>query len=343
MTTQLDFTVGLAKESAYGTAVTVTRFVESEAKMKYDVKTETGKGLRPGKPVNRLNRNYISRFEGSGEIACDATTRGLGFLINAVMGAITNTQVPASSPAVYQQVHTLSITDPISTYTVQEVLPTLGGVNSHPHTFTGCAFDSLELSASEGGTVEAKFSVTARELLTGEDAAAASYPADDELFTFVGGAISLGGTLTAPTSTALASLTGDPAANIADVSVMIKRNLDSDGWNLGGQGKRSRPPVLGKPELSGKITAEYEDNTLRDAYLNQTAMNLVLTFEGTEELSSGVKAVLQVVFPAIRLKGEVPTSDGGNPIKQSIDFEAFDDGVSAQPVWVVLRTLDTTP
>ena len=95
------------------------------------------------------------------------------------------------------------------------------------------------------------------------------------------------------------------------------------------------------PELSGKMTAEYTDNTLRDAYLSQSAMSLVLTFEHNVAVSGTLKPTLQIVLPAIRLKGEVPASDGGNAIKQSIDFEAFDDGVSAQPIYVVYRTLDT--
>lgn len=340
MVTQLDFTVGAARETVYGTPVTVTRFVESEAKMKFDVKTETGKGMRPGKPVNRTRRNYVSRYEGSGEIACDASTRGLGFWLNAIMHSVTNTVIGAT--AAYQQNHTIGLTDPIPTLTIQEVLPTLGGVNSYPHTFTGCALDSLELSAKEGGTVELKFGVVARDLVTNIAAAGASYPADGDLFTFVGGSVVTGGTLTEPTTTALASLSGQPAANIGDVSVSIKRNLDSDGWNLGGQGKRSRPPVLGKTEITGKITAEYTDNSLRDAYLAQAAFPLVLTFLGPQ-IATGVQAALQVVLPSIRLKGEVPTSDGGKPIKQSVDFEGFDNGTASQPVWIIYRTLDTTP
>lgn len=343
MTTQLDFTIGASKETTYGTAVAPTRFAESEAKIKYDVKTDTSKGMRPGRNVRRLNRNYVSRFEGSGDVAFDVPTRGFGFWLYAVMGDVTNTLIPSTVPAAYQQVHKLSTSDPVPTYTVQEVLPTLGGVNAHPHTFTGCVFDSIELSAKEGGTVEAKLSLTARELVTSFAQSAASYPADDALFTFVGGAISIGGTLTPPSATALASMSGSPAANIADFSLTVKRSLDSDGWNLGGKGLRSRPPVLGLPELSGKLTAEYTDNTLRDAYLNQTPLSIVLTFEHSVAISGAVKPTLQIVLPAVRLKGEVPTSDGGNAIKQSINYEAFDDGISASPIWVVYRTADTTP
>lgn len=341
MTTQLDFTLGMTRETTYGTAVAPTRFAESEAKIKYDVKTTDSKGLRPGKNVKRLNRNVVERFEGSGDVAFDVPTRGFGLWLNAVLGAVSNTVVPATTPAVYQQVHTLSTSDPVPTFTVQEVLPTLGGVNAYPHTFTGCAFDSIELSAKEGGIVEAKLSLTARELLTSFPASAASYPADDGVFTFVGGAISLGGTLTAPTATAIATTTATAAANVADFSLTVKRSLDSDGWNLGGKGLRSRAPLLGLPELSGKMTAEYTDNTLRDAYLGKQSIAVVLTFEHNVAMSGAHKPTLQIVLPAIRLNGEVPASDGGNAIKQSIDFEAFDDGVSAQPIYVVYRTLDS--
>ena len=42
------------------------------------------------------------------------------------------------------------------------------------------------------------------------------------------------------------------------------------------------------------------------------------------------------------LKGEVPASKDGSPITLSIDFEAFDNGSAAQPIWIVYRTLDTT-
>ncbi|GAB2702347.1 hypothetical protein BKA24_001690 [Microbacterium marinum] len=334
MSTQLDYSVGIGREVNYGVAVTPTRFVESEAKATYDVQTVKGRGLRPGKGVARSSRHSISRFEGSTDIEIEVPTSGFGMLLNAVMGSVTNTLVSAG---LYQQVHTLSKTDPHPTFTIQEVLPTLDGVYTHPHTFAGCAFDSLEISAKEGEYVQAKLSATIRRLLTDVAATAASYPAVDSLFTFVGGEIRVGtATLAAPTTTALATVLGAPKGNVRDASVAVKRNLDSNGYNLGGAGYRVRQPVLGRPEVTGKLTVEYTDNDLRDAYLNQQNLSMLLTFtNGT--------AALQIALPAIRLKGEVPASNGGEPITQSIDFEAFDNGTAAEPIWITYRTLDTTP
>lgn len=345
MTTQLDYSVGLAKESvSYGVAATVTRFFESDASMKYDVQKEHSKAFRPSKRVKRLNRNVLKHIEVSGDMNLDATTKGLGFLLEAVLGVVTNTVIPSTTPPVYQQVHTIKKTDPVLSYTIQEALPTIGGGAGQPHTFTGCVANSLEISAKEGSPLEIKIAWLGRDMATDVTAAAASYPTDDDLLTFVNGSIGLAGTLTAPTATALAALSGAASSHVSDFSVSVENNLDTSGYNLGAAGKRSRPNLLGEAGITGKITAEYTDNILRDAYIAQTPLPLVLTFAHSRVLSAtptATVAVLQIVIPSILLKGEIPTSNDGSPITQSIPFEAFDNGTAAEPIWVVYRTLDT--
>ncbi|MCT2086777.1 phage tail tube protein [Microbacterium enclense] len=347
--TQLDFSLGIGAEATYGAPVTVTRFPESDAQLSYEITTVDGKGMRPTKAVKRLLRNSVSKYEGKGSISLDVTTRGFGFLLAAVLGNVQNTMIASSTPPLYQQNHTLRNTDPVPSYTIQELLPTLGGNNTFPHTFTGCVFESLELSAKEGGILEAVLEVVTRAMQTDQAAAAPSYPTSDGLFTFVHGAVRIG-SATAPTlpgATALGTWVGvADAVNVRDVTVRVKRNLDGNGWNLGGAGLRSRRPVLGRAEISGSITAEYTDNVLRDAYLQQTPLALQLTFLHDAAVSSGgsaTTAALQITIPSLRLKGEVPKSNGGETITQSIEWEAFDNDVAAQPIVISYRTLDTTP
>lgn len=346
--TQLDFSLGLAQESVYGTPVTPTRFPESDAQIKYEISTVDGRGLRPSKGVKRLARNTVSKFEGKGSISLDVGTRGFGMLLNAVMGGITNTAIPSSSPVLYQQVHTLSQSDAVTkSFTVQELLPTIGGDDVWPHTFTGVVFESMEISAKEGGILEAVFEVVARALSTIEPGATPSYPTGDSVFTFLHGVvkISTNPMTTAPTATGLGLVPAANNANVKEITVRVKRNLDGGGWNMGGAGLRSRRPVNGRPEISGSFTVEYSNNTLRDAYLAQTPLALHLTFTHSDVIStggSGQNALLQIIIPSLRLKGEVPGSNGGEPITQSIDWEAFDNDVAAQPIYIVYRTLDTT-
>lgn len=345
MTTQLDYSVGIGKESTYGTAVTPTRFFETDAKMKYDVQKTQSKMNRSGKRVNRLNRNVLKHIEVKGDMTFEAASKGFGFLLEAVLGLVTNTQIPSTSPAVYQQVHKIKKTDPVNSYTIQEVLPFVGGGAGQPHTFTGCVAKSIELSAKEGGIVEAKISWLGRDMKTDVSAAAVSYPINDELFTFVGGSIGYAGALTEPTATAVASLSGAAASNVNDFAVTVDNNLDTGGYNMGSAGLRTRPNVLGMASITGKMTAEYSDNTLRDAYIAQTPLPLVLNFVQSTVLStapSNTYATLQIVLPSILLKGDIPEADG-SPISTGVDWEAFDNGSANEPIWIVYRTLDTTP
>jgi hypothetical protein len=343
-TTQLDWSVGIGKEGNYGEAVTPDRFFESDAKMKYDKQKTQSKTFRPTKRVQRLNRNVLAHIAVSGDQNIEPTSKGFGFLLAAALGVVTNTAIATTSPVVHQQVHTLRKVDPVDSYTIQEVLPTIGGGDGQPHTFSGCVADSIEFDAKEGGILAVKLAWLGRDMDTDTGATPASYPTDDELFTFVGGSIGYSGTLTPPTTTALASLDEDPSNNVSDFSVSVKNNLDTSGYNSGGSGLRSRPNLLGKADIAGKITAEYSDNTLRDAYVNQTPLPLVLNFVTETVLSETpveTVSVLQIVIPAVLLKGEIPTSNDGAPITQSIDWEAFDNGAASESIWIVYRTLDT--
>lgn len=340
MGTMLDFTVGMSAESVYGTYVAPTRFAEAEAKLKYDVQTVQSPALRPSKRVALASRNSVAKYDVSGDLEMDVLTKGAGFYLKGMFGAVTSTQ--DASTTVYQHVFTPSQSAAPPSYTIQEVLPLLDGT-LQPHTFTGCSFSSFELTAAADAMLRMKFGLVGKQLVTATGAVAATYLSPDpDVFTFLHGNIKLGGTLTAPTTTALATSSAAAAVNVKDVTITVNNGLDSEGWNLGGAGMRSRSPVNGAMKVTGKMTVEYTDNVLRDAYLAQTSLPLLLTFTHPTPIVAALLGSFQVALPAIRLKGEVPASNGGAPITQSIDFEAFDSGSAAQPIWVVYRSLDVT-
>jgi hypothetical protein len=126
-----------------------------------------------------------------------------------------------------------------------------------------------------------------------------AYTASTTLFHFHGGKIYLGGTVTMPTTTAAAS-GGTEVAYVRDCQITLNNNLDSNGWNFGGAGKRSRVPAYGRRQVTGQLTAEFDATTLRDASLGKTGMSLVLEFTG------GTNEKLQLVLPKIDLDSNVP-------------------------------------
>jgi hypothetical protein len=342
VTTQLDCSVGLKKETVYGTGVVVDKFPEFvEESLGWNPTFVQGAGMRVGSRVARSKRRVLTKQNASGDIDVELVSKGIGVFLEALFGTGTNTAVPAQT-GVFQQLYTPATTDPINSYTIQKGIPTLGGGAVTPMTFVGAVCTSGEFSASNGEIVKLKTSWDAKEVLTATAYAAPSYVIGEELFHFAQGTISIGGTQVLPTATAVAT-GGTVAATIEDFTLSYDNKIDDGGYNLGGGGKRSRKPVVGLAEVKGKITAEYSDTVLRDAYLAQTPLALTLTFTGAGSIGTSAKPVLQIHLPDIRLEGELPKSSAGSPVKQSIDFTVLDGPVAGSPIYVAYVTTDATP
>lgn len=341
MTTQLDCSIGLKKESAYGTAVVVDRFPEFvEESLAWNPTFVQGAGMRAGSRLARSKRRALTKQNAGGDIDLEMVTKGIGPFLEALFGNGVSTAVPAQT-GVYQQLYTPTTTDPLNSYTIQKGIPTIGGGAVTAMTFLGAVCASGEFSASNGEIVKFKTTWDAKEVKTDVAYAAPSYTVGEELFHFAQGAITIGGSQTPPTSTTLAT-GGTTVANIEDFSVSFDNKIDDSGFNLGGGGKRTRRPVAGLAEAKGKVTAEYSDTVLRDAYLNQTPLGLTLTFQAATTIGTSAKPTLQIHLPDIRLEGELPKSAAGGPVKQSIDFTVLDGLTAGAPFYVALVTTDAT-
>lgn len=345
MGTQLDASVGLSvAETTFGTPVTVTKFYEYlEETFDAGLTYTQGEGYRVGSRFPRSTRRALSLTEANGDLTIEACAKGMGALFKAALGTVTTTQ--RATTGVYQQVHTPAASDFLSSYTLQKGVPILGA-GTQAYTFPGSVCSGFELSCPNGDRATLRTSWISRECRTDISYAAPSYVSEtgQEVFTFKDAALTIGGTVTMPTTTALA--TGGTAANdVRELTVTFSNNLDTDGNNIGSAGKRSRKPAITgfADPVTGSMTAEFDATTLADAYLNNTSLALVLTFTGTTVIGTGSDTpVLQVVLPDVRLDGEVPKTGGGGVVTQSINFRAMDNTVNS-PITVVYVSNDTAP
>lgn len=342
MTTQLDASIGVAKETVYGTPVTVSKFVEyTEESIDWSPTFLQGQGLRSGSRTARAARRALGRQMVGGDFTVEAASKGIGWILEAAFGTVVSTQRAATG--VYQHNFSPIANDYLSSYTVQKGVPILGNNSVAAHTFPGMVCSSLEFDLSNSDFLKLKPNWNGREVQTGVAYAAPSYPTPVELLTFVGGSIVIGGTVTAPTTTALA--TGTTVGDIRDFNMTWDNHLDDGGFNLSAGGKRARKPAVGIGEIKGKLTAEFDAVTLRDAYLGQTTLGLVLTVAGFGTIGTGTDVpAVSIYVPAIKLEGELPkTSSGGNVITQSIDFTGLDSLAASGPIVVSYVTTDTAP
>jgi hypothetical protein len=174
----------------------------------------------------------------------------------------------------------------------------------------------------------------ARNFTTATSLAVASYTANAYLFDQSQGAAGVGGTLTAPTTTTLASgLT--PFANFRSWKLEVDQQADTDRWVMGSRNQ----PTMGLITPKFTADAEYNDVVLRTAYLAGTALPVTLTHTTSEVISTG-NSQLQVVMPQVFLKSPVLPSMGDDTTVVSIDADVTYNGTN-ELFWIIVRTADT--
>lgn len=337
MSTMQDAQIGFKKETTFNTPVTVDTFLEFiEEDFNWVPTFADGAGLRAGRRVKAGDRRALVKETSDGSFTQELLTKGLGKLFEAALGTGVSNVITGSA---YQQLFTPAVGDFLNSYTIQVGVPMLGGATS-PLTFAGCVCSGFELKVGNGELPTIKWNWLGASVATATALATASYPAGTELLSFIHGTIRVGGSVTVPTTTALAT-GGTTAANIREIDLTVDNGLDTNGNNLGSAGKRSRKPALGAVGISGSMTAEFDSATLRDAYLNQTDLALVLQFKFPVAISGSNYPVLELTIPNIRLDGELPKPNGGDVTTQTIGFTGLDGRVAASPIYVAIVTAET--
>lgn len=346
MTTEQDYQIMAALESTYGVKATPTRTLEFvDETLDWEPTFVQGAGLKLGKTMDKSGRRALGKSAVGGDITIEALTKGNGWLYQAALGAGSSALIGGAGSA-YQQLFTLGASDYLPSYTIQKGIPPLGGASLVPKTFLGMQCTGFELSAGNAGIPTIKFGWMGKDVDTASSLATAAYPTGVKELSFVNASLAVGGTLVLPTSTALATVSGSPlgTVNVRDVDFTWDNGLDTDGYNFGGGGKRSRPAAMGKRTGTGTMTAEFTDNMFEAAYLAQTDLSLVLTYalsSATDLISGSSYPALQLTIPELRLEGELAKSAGGGVVTQSIGFTALDGESAASPIYVAIVTAET--
>lgn len=334
MATPYDCSINVGKEVTYGTAVAGTTAYEFVSEgFDYKPNRVQGQGLRVSSRIARSGRRVETTKQAEGSLEVEATTKGMARLLEAAVGAGTSTLVSGST---YQHNYIFSDTPPA--VTVQKSVPRVDGTID-AYTFAGAMVNQWTLDVANDDIAKFSFDFDIRSLDTARAFDALTYPTTPSLYHFGQAAITIGGAVTVPTSTAIAT-GGTAATDVRDFSLQVNNNLAVDRFNYGASGLKAKPTV-GLREVTGKFTAEYAATTYRTAYVADSDLAITVTLTSTEALSTGF-ATLQVVLPIVRLESAVPVANNGDLVTVEHSFTVLDGLVAAQPLYVVLRTSDST-
>jgi hypothetical protein len=305
--------LGISAESTYGTFVAPTKFLEfTKESLALKKTTAQSAGIAAGRLLALSSRRVVTRREVSGSLDLEVTNKGMGLLLQALMGT-TVTPVQQATSDGYLQTHTLASVAGKS-LTIQKGVPLTTGVVTDK-TFVGCKVISGEFACGVGEMLTATFEVDGKDCDEGQTLAAASYA---PMAPYHFGQMAL-----------KAGVYGSEAAlsGIRKVSVKIERPQDVERFYANQSALKAEPVENDQVKITGSLETDYVATTLDDLHTSDAGISLVWEFVGAN-IDTGVNETFRITLPAVKLDEGPPTVDGFGVVKPTFNFVGLFDGTN---------------
>jgi hypothetical protein len=305
--------VGIAPEVTYGTFVAPTKFIEfTKESLALKKTTAQSAGIAAGRLLPLSSRRVVTQREASGSLEMEVTNKGMGILLQTLMGTTVTPVQQGAGPA-YLQTHTLADTAGKS-LVIQKGVPLTTGVVTDK-TFLGCKITSAEFACGVGEMLTASFEIDAKDCDEAQTMAVATYPAMSP-FNF----------------SQMALKTGVFGAEVArdgvrKASIKIERPQAVDRFYAGQAGLKKEPISNDQVKISGSIEMDYVDTVLDDLHTSDGATSLVLEFVGPL-IAATFFETFRITLPAVRFDDAPPTVEGFDVIKPTLSFTGLYDGTN---------------
>lgn len=309
--------LGIAEENSasFGTFITPDRFFELvNESLKLEVERIASQGIRTGRRTMHRWAAGVQRV--TGDFTIELPAQEVGVILKHLFGSASTTT--AGSP--YTHTFTPGALDDKS-LTIQVGRPSIDGT-VRPFSYLGCKFVSWELSLNVNEYAQLRCSVYGTDEDTSESLASASYDSAYNPFVYTKGSLTIAGS----------------SVDVKEVSLSGENGLATDRHFI-----RSTNPAQPKEaleaemrEYSGSLTADFEDLTAYNRFVNGTEAALVLT------LDAGSSAKL-IVTTNVRFDGETPNVGGKELLEQSLPFVVTSGTSDAAAITAALTNTDSTP
>lgn len=172
--------------------------------------------------------------------------------------------------------------------------------------YKGVELNSVQLTIAANSMVTGTFSVVGQSQTTEQDLTSLGVPTYPPAST------------TSPLDSFTGSLNegGTAVAVITEISMTLQNGIEPR-FVVGS--KDSILPSLGRSNLTGQVTAYFENSTLVNKFLNETESSI------TFSLPDGAGNILKFIIPRIKYTGGQPDVSGEGPITLAMPFQALLD------------------
>lgn len=317
--------IGFAEEDTYGTYQAPDRFYEFlSEEVSVEIERVESEALRAGTRTLRSDRWTPGKINVEGDVELELMTKGCGLMLKHMLGGYSTSQPDTSAaPGVY--LHTFYPDEVPTGLTCQVGRTSVDGV-TRPFTYLGCNVSEWEIEASVDDPIALTVSLLGRQESTDESLVTASYPANNQIYTFIHGSL---------------TLDGQPI-DVKEFSLSGENGLDDDRYFLGSQ-LRKKPVQAELLNFEGEITTEFNDLEQYKKFVQGEEGTLQLVFDSGTAIEGDYNYQITITCN-VRFDGETPTVDGAEVLEQSIGFKCIDSGSGpSSAVKFELQTGEETP
>ena len=311
--------LGAAQESAFGTYVAPTRYYEFTGEgMTWDQERIESRAWRAGTRVISSSRWKPGGISVAGNVDMEVANQGFGLWFNNAFGAGTIT-TPGTATA---RLHTFTLGDLVGkSMSIQAGIEDRGGT-ALPFSFLGCKVQTFEFRCAVGELLTVSANVLGQDLATAQALGTASYPSNQELFSFIEGTLTIaGGTV-----------------NVREFAMLVDNRLTDDFIFGSGQTREPTEPAL--RQVSGTFNADFVGLTEFNRFKNGTEAELNLIFD-TGTVIEGALTYKAEITANVRYDGETPSIDGPEAVNLPVAYTVTAPG-AGEPVTLDYQTTDTS-
>jgi hypothetical protein len=322
MSSILDVSILLGKESTYGTAATLTDAFEGKADTYKRVHEYIDSvGFRAGMETLRSDRRTLVNMGGEGSLEIDVLTTGWGMLLQAMLGSVSGPTQEAATTA-YTTTATSTSADPDDSFTLQVQRVDAGGT-LQSYTHQGGVITGWTLAQAVGGLLTASYDFDFEDVDTATGNGTPSYAAANTPFDWV-----------------MASATLDSVATpIIEMELTADLALKTDRRFLRTSALKKQPIRSGMPSFEGSVTMEYEGQTEYNDFVAGNVIPIVFTWTGAQITGAHYEQIT-VTLAACQYTGDAPVSSLDDTPQLTLPFKVLDNGSAAAAV-ITYKSVDT--
>lgn len=236
-----------------------------------------------------------------GDISIELSYGSFDKILEALLGGTWATDTPALGT------DQLKAGTTRRSFTVERYFGDILTADKPFHRFTGVEFNTLQLQINANAMITGTIGVVGKDMTT-----------DTVIVT---GATYNPATTTSPLDSFTGTLNenGTPIAVITEIQLNLDNGLDPR-FVVGS--KTTLRPSIGRSNVSGQITAYFENSLLLEKFINETESDIEFN------LPDGAGNNLKFILPRIKYNGGQPDVQGEGPITLSMPFQALLDSTT---------------